>query len=268
MSKVIPQAAFILLVGGWLTNVVAEQGPDYLATQWHPIHFQPQIAQATDRQCLACHREVLEDKPRARSPAGVKASETLAWYQTLSTYRGEQESFHRRHLVTALAKQLLDLKCNTCHQGHNPREQAIIPPNQKDTSFTLRKSVNPKTCLMCHGQFPYEVMGLPGDWSSSGSTFSNNCLLCHQAIRTNRHQVNYLKPAAIEAAGAKNSDVCYGCHGGRSWYRIAFPYARNGWQGMPPEVPEWARNRPTKSEARFRARAPKSNPSESNRPGQ
>jgi hypothetical protein len=106
---------------------------------------------------------------------------------------------------------------------------------------------------MCHGKFPFNVMGLPDDWPQSASTFGNNCLLCHAAIRTTRHEVNYLKPAAIEQAGAANSDVCYGCHGGRSWYRIAFPYARHPWPGMAPEVPDWAKDRPTKSEARFLA---------------
>ena len=76
-------------------------------------------------------------------------------------------------------------------------------------------------------------------------------LTCHAAIRTNRHQVSYLKAEAIEAAGAKNADTCYGCHGGRSWYRISYPYPRHAWEGMAPEVPDWAKDRPTESEARF-----------------
>jgi hypothetical protein len=46
--------------------------------------------------------------------------------------------------------------------------------------------------------------------------------------------------------------VCYGCHGGRQWYRISFPYPRHSWAGMPEETPDWAKNRPTESEARFR----------------
>ena len=97
-----------------------------------------------------------------KSPAGVTTSETLAWYQTLNTYEGPQETFHRRHLVTPLAKQLMDMKCTTCHQGNDPREEAPIPPTSDDAGFTLRKMVNPKTCLMCHGQFGYQLMGLPG----------------------------------------------------------------------------------------------------------
>ncbi len=230
----------------------AEDTPDYQSSRWDPIHFQPQIQSASNEQCLSCHREVLDDKTLVRSPAGVDAKDTLGWYQTLTTYEGEQETFHRRHLVTPLAQRLMDLRCNTCHQGHDPREQAIIPPDSEDTTHTLRKTVNPNTCLMCHGKFPYEVMGMPDDWHTSGALFGNNCLMCHAAIRTTRHQVNFLKAGAIEEAGSENSDVCYGCHGGRTWYRIAFPYARNAWDGMPPETPEWARGRPTHSEPRFR----------------
>ena len=42
-------------------------------------------------------------------------------------------------------------------------------------------------------------------------------------------QVSYLKPAAIEAAGSRDAEVCYGCHGGRAWYRISYPYPRTPW---------------------------------------
>lgn len=234
-----------------VAGVCAEEGPDYLAAKWDPLHFQPAIAQATDAQCLECHANILEDRPLASSPAGVQAADALAWYQTISTYQGDQETFHRRHMVTPLAKQLMDMKCNTCHQGHNPREQAIVPPSTSDTSHTLRKSINPDTCLMCHGKFPYTVMGLPGDWESASAAFGDNCLLCHAAIRTTRHQVNYLKPEAIEAAAKENNEVCYGCHGARSWYRISYPYARNPWPGMATEVPAWAKDRPTSSHPRF-----------------
>jgi hypothetical protein len=58
-------------------------------------------------------------------------------------------------------------------------------------------------------------------------------------------------PAAIEQAGKAGADACYGCHGGRAWYRIAYPYPRTPWPDMPAEVPEWAKDRPTQSEARF-----------------
>ena len=64
--------------------------------------------------------------------------------------------------------------------------------------------------------------------------------------------MTYLKSEAIEAAGQKTADVCYGCHGGRSWYRINYPYPRHAWEGMSPETPDWAKDRPTESEERFR----------------
>ncbi len=225
---------------------------DYERARWHPSHFKPDIEKATDEQCLSCHQEVLERKVLAASPAGVKASETLAWYQTLHTYEGPQMTFHQRHLTGPLASQLMDMKCTTCHQGENPREEAPIPPDQKNTDFVLRKQVNPEICLMCHGAHPYKVMGLPGPWPESRDAFQNNCLLCHAGIRTNRHQVNFLKADAIEEAAKKEGDVCYGCHGGRQWYRIAYPYPRHAWDNMAKEIPDWAKDRPTESEPRFR----------------
>ena len=224
---------------------------DYERARWHPIHFKPAIDNATDEQCLSCHQEILDRKVRDQSPAGVKSSDTLAWYQTLSTYEGEQETFHRRHLVTPLAKQVMDMRCNTCHQGNDLREEAPIPPDHANADFTLRKSVNPEICLMCHGENPYKLMGLPSPWHESRSMFQDNCLLCHAGIRTTRHQVNYLKADAIEEAGKQDSDVCYGCHGGRQWYRIPYPYPRHAWKGMAKEIPEWAKDRPTESEPRF-----------------
>ncbi len=81
--------------------------------------------------------------------------------------------------------------------------------------------------------------------------FQNNCLLCHAGVRTNRHKVNFLKPEAIEAAAKEDSDVCFGCHGGRQWYRISYPYPRHAWKGMPEKTPDWAKGRPTESNPRF-----------------
>ncbi len=235
------------------TTAIAEvKDNGYENARWIPIHFKPAIDKADDNLCLSCHQEILQRKVRQQSPAGVKTSDTLAWYQTLHTYEGEQDTFHRRHLVTPLAQELMDLKCNTCHQGHDPREAAQVPPDHSNQDFTLRKTVNTEICLMCHGASPYQLMGLPSPWHESRDLFQNNCLLCHAGIRTNRHQVNYLKPDAIEKAGAKDSDVCYGCHGGRQWYRIPYPYPRHAWKGMSPETPDWAKDRPTESEARFR----------------
>ncbi|MCL2830664.1 MAG: hypothetical protein FWD77_08015 [Betaproteobacteria bacterium] len=234
----------------------APEGPDYLRAAYDPIHFRPAIETAKDEQCLSCHKEVLEDRVRETSPAGVKASESKAWYQRLDTYQGDQETFHRRHLVMPYAKQVMDLKCNTCHQGHDPREKApeSSATTQKD-GYTLRKDVDPNTCLLCHGKMNFPVMGLIGDWSESHEMYADSCVMaCHGvAFRTNRHQVNYLKPEAIEAAAEKDSYVCYGCHGGRAWYRINYPYPRHPWPNMDPNepTPDWAKDRPTTSEARF-----------------
>lgn len=230
--------------------------PDYFRAKYDPLHFKPQATLATDRQCLACHREILTDNVKAVSLAGVKASESRAWYQLLSTYNGEQETFHRRHLMTPLAKHLMNLKCNTCHEGLDPREEApgssATGPNPADAGFTLRKQVNPETtCLKCHGQMNWPVMGLTGPWHEVSEKMGGNCMVCHANIRTNRHNVTYLNAQAIEEAGKDNADVCYGCHGGRAWYRISYPYPRHPWSGMSDQVPDWAKNRPTYSEPRF-----------------
>ena len=247
--------ALVLLVSA--TNLSAENSPvDYETARWDPLHFSPAINTATNEQCLACHREILERKPLEASPAGVRASDTLAWYQTLDTYQGEQDTFHRRHLESAFARQVMDMQCITCHQGSDPREEAPIPPDAGQAGFTLRKVVNPDTCLMCHGKFNAQVMGLPSDWHESSKLFGDSCLTCHAAIRTSRHQVNFLNADAIEKAGSESSDACYGCHGGRAWYRTTYPYPRNEWPGMSPTIPEWAKGRPTQSEQRFLTKKP------------
>ncbi len=244
----------------WLTLIVsfqfssaAEVKPtDYEAARWDPLHFKPAIDNATNEQCLNCHQEVIERRTLSASPAGLKASDTLAWYQTLGTYKGEQETFHRRHLVTPLATELMQLKCNTCHQGNDPREETAGSSATGSMTLTQRRHVDPETCLMCHGQFNYKVMtGLTGSWTQVRDAFANNCVSCHVAFRTNRHKVNFLKPAAIEESGKADGDVCYGCHGGRSWYRIGYDYPRHPWPGMPEEIPEWAKDRPTESQSRF-----------------
>jgi len=224
----------------------------HAAARWNPLHFKPAIEQADDKECLVCHAEVLKPSLRTLSPAGVRADTAIAWYQTLDVYSGNQDTFHRRHLVGESAKKLMNLRCNTCHQGHDPRDEAPgTSATTQTTGYTLRKQVDPKTCLMCHGQFNYEVMGLPGPWAEHGETFGNNCLMCHEGIRTARHNVNFLKPQAIEAAGRESADNCYGCHGGRAWYRIPFPYPRHAWDRMDKDVPDWAKNRPSSSEPRF-----------------
>lgn len=256
-----------LLGGMWLSplGVLAEEKAekanppeqqsapmDYEAARWHPLHFKPAIETAKDEECLACHQEVLENSVKPASAVGIKTEDSLAWYQTLEIYQGAQDTFHRRHLVTPLAKELMNLKCNTCHQGYDPREETPTIAGG-DGSFSMRKMVNPETtCLKCHGQMNFKIMGLPAVWETSGEMMGNNCLICHQAVRTVRHQVNYLNAEAIEKNGTENSDSCYGCHGGRSWYRIPYPYPRHAWPAMGSEVPVWAKDRPTQSEERFR----------------
>ena len=123
---------------------------------------------------------------------------------------------------------------------------------QATTDFTLRKQVDVETtCLKCHGQMNTAIMGLPAPWPESKAVFGDSCLTCHAAIRTRRHQVTYLNAAAIEAAGQQNADTCYGCHGGRAWYGMSYPYPRHAWADMPADLPDWAKDRPTQSEARF-----------------
>lgn len=226
---------------------------DYQRARYSELHFKPAIDKATDQQCLACHAEVLKPSVREQSPAGVKATDTKAWYQQLTTYSGSQDTFHRRHMETPLAKQLMNMRCVTCHQGNNPRDEAPeTSATSQNTGYTLRKHVDvEKVCLKCHGQMNWTVMGLPDAWPKSKETFQNNCLLCHAGIRTVRHQVSYLNAKAIEEAGAKSADSCYGCHGGRAWYRIHYPYPRHAWPGMPEGTPDWAKDRVTESEARF-----------------
>jgi hypothetical protein len=247
-------ASTILLAG--LGGAVQAEDPtanlDYHRAKWDPIHLKPAIDKATDEQCLECHQEIIERRVLERSPAGIKAADALAWYQTLDTYQGAQDTFHRRHVTDDYAQQVMDLKCNTCHQGNDLREEVPQWPGMSDQDFTLRKMVNPDICLRCHGQFDYKLMNLAGPWPETGKLFGGTCLTCHASIRTNRHKVNFLKSEAIEQAALEDPDVCYGCHGGRAWYRIAYPFPRHAWEGMSEETPDWAKDRPTESEARFR----------------
>lgn len=242
----------LLLLLSLPTGLPADgQKTGYDRARWDSVHFKPNIDTATDEQCLACHTEVIERRVSARSPAGASADVALAWYQTLDTYKGGQETFHRRHLLTEFAREVMDLKCRTCHQGNDPREETADSSADGNAELVQRKHVDPKICLMCHGTFNYQVMGVPGSWTEHGKLFGDSCLTCHVAIRTHRHQVNFLKPEAIEVAAQTSSDVCYGCHGGRAWYRISYPYPRHSWTGAGEVIPEWAKDRPTASEPRF-----------------
>ena len=235
---------------------------DYQAARWHPLHFKPAIETATNEQCLACHKEILDTKVRETSPAGVASSNAIAWYQTLDTYQGAQETFHARHYATPYAKKVMNLSCTFCHKGNDPRDEA---PGTSATApaqgaFTLRKMVEPsKTCLLCHGKFPGQNMGFDGQpWTAvrdglETTEAPNGCLSCHaEQFRTVRHQVNYLNAAGIEADAKANADTCYGCHGGRSWYRNSYSYPRHAWPGMDKEVPDWAKDRPSESAPQHR----------------
>lgn len=225
---------------------------DFQNDRWNPIHFKPAIDKASNKQCLECHANVLTDEVLKVSPAGVKATESLAWYQTLDTYEGEQQTFHQRHLTSKTAKQLMDLKCSTCHQGHDPSVEISYLVQSGQVNQDIRKLVKPEVCWLCHGGLDATTMaGLAGTWPEIRGIYNNDCMICHTIFRTTRHQVNYLKADAIEEAGKTKDDSCYGCHGGRAWYQKGYPYPRNPWEGMPLVVPDWAKDRPTKSEARF-----------------
>ncbi|MCB6179105.1 cytochrome c family protein [Rhodobacter sp. Har01] len=236
---------------------------DYERARHHPMHFPPQIDTASSAECLVCHQEILTAQPRATSPAGLDAAASLAWYQTLDTYAGAQSDFHVRHISGDYAQQVMKLECTFCHKGNDPREESpdMMPGRDAFSAsatpeFTLRKMVNPsETCLLCHGTHPAENMGLEGKWHDIHASLEtpeapNGCLSCHaENFRTNRHNVNYLNAANIEdIARNGTSDSCYGCHGGRAWYRIPYPYPRTPWPGMDTTtVPDWAKDRPTAS---------------------
>lgn len=241
---------------------------DYERARYHPLHFPPQINQASNEECLVCHAEITGHKPRDTSPAGLPASSTKAWYQTLATYDGKQASFHYRHLESDYAKSVMNLECTFCHKGNDPRAESPDMMRGRPAysasatpEFTLRKMVNPSTtCLLCHGAMPNpeEIMGLSGPWPEARQDFEdeetlNGCLSCHgeDGFRTNRHNVTYLNAANIEDLATASSDVCSGCHGGRQWYRISYPYPRHPWPGMDEETPDWALNRSTESDPKY-----------------
>ena len=43
------------------------EGRDHWRATYDPLHFKPAIDTATDAQCLACHREVLDDTEIGRA---------------------------------------------------------------------------------------------------------------------------------------------------------------------------------------------------------
>lgn len=242
-----------------------DAGLDYERARYHPLHFPPASQEASNEECLVCHQEIMDHTPRDESPAGVKTDDTLAWYQTLDTYMGDQASFHYRHLESDYAKMVMNLECSFCHKGNDVREESPDMMRSREPfmaeatpEFTLRKMVNPsETCLLCHGEMPdaETIMGLTGPWHEVREDMEwpeapNGCLSCHaESFRTVRHNVSYLKALSIEElARLGSSDTCYGCHGGRDWYRISYPYPRHDWPGMfDDETPAWAVDRPKES---------------------
>jgi hypothetical protein len=205
---------------------------NYEAARWDPIHFKPAINQASNQQCLSCHEDILQRNTLPQSPAGLKKEDSLAWYQTLGTYAGDQMTFHQRHLSSTYATSVMDLRCTTCHQGSDPRDETSATSATTQGDLTMRKMVDPYVCVMCHGQFPAEKMGVPGSWYESSHVFADSCLTCHAGIKTERHKkAPFLKAAEIETLGKEDSDVCFGCHGGRAWYNIPFPYTSTSWPG-------------------------------------
>ena len=252
---------------------VEVKGIDYQRARYFRLHFKPDIDKASDGECLVCHQEVLDTNVRKTSPAGVQAATATAWYQQMATYDGPQMTFHQRHATAGYGKAVMNLKCTFCHQGNDPREEsptmtvapADMTSNNGQEPFTNRKMVNPsETCLRCHGQMPdpVNIMGLPGPWVDARKDLEtadtpNGCLTCHgELFRLNRHKVTYLNAASIEDLAKESSDVCFGCHGGRAWYRISYPYPRHAWPGIDTSTtPDWARNRPTESDPRYAIKA-------------
>lgn len=234
MSERIVRLAALIITLIWTQAVVPDTvGIDeYGKSRWDPIHFSPLIEDAKNEQCLNCHKNILDDQTLSESPAGLNKTEVAAWYQTLNTYEGQQDTFHRRHLESGFAKQVMNLNCNTCHQGSDPREEVSNSSVTAQNNLTMRKQVDPYVCLMCHGQSDYKKMGLPEPWPKSSKLFGDTCLTCHVAIKTERHQgIDFLKSENIEKLAAEDADVCYGCHGGRAWYRVWFPYSERSWPG-------------------------------------
>lgn len=252
--KIKALVTYLLLWGMTSLSFASSSNIDYLNARWTPLHFKPAIERATNQQCLSCHKEILERKPLTKSPAGMGKDQSIAWYQQQENADLVQETFHRRHLVSEKAKSLMKFKCNTCHQGHDPRDEASMTHEMAQTGLILRKSVDPEICLMCHGKFNYQVMaGLADEWEVEREKFKNDCVTCHLESRTKRHKLNFLQEKGIEELGKSDPESCYQCHGGKAWYAISYPYVRRPWlRRMPGIPPAWAADRPEEYDKRFR----------------
>lgn len=142
-------------------------------------------AHVAESRCLECHAEVKKEKTLSSDPS--------------------LKMVHALHLGSPL----LRFRCAHCHRAVDLDE---------DSAAALRRQVSVESvCLRCHGTFP------PAHGSSWQEMRAKNpqlaCTTCHTG--NGRHDLPYLASQAIEGEGA-TSDRCYGCHGGRALYAVAF----------------------------------------------
>lgn len=189
-------------------------------------------------RCQPCHGVLLESKPLAESPAGLKAKDATAWYQRVPTYQGEQQDFHWRHMASDFAKEVMRFQCDTCHPGFDPSRRMPVQ-GDPGTEKVLRKRVNPLICVNCHGLFPAHLEGFSGTYT---------CWVCHRGDAARQHTHPTLNRDNILRLSANEPEVCYGCHGGRAWYAIsateltgsAYDWRRFGTQPTPENRPTGA----------------------------
>ncbi|MDH3602262.1 MAG: hypothetical protein OEU26_21830 [Candidatus Tectomicrobia bacterium] len=186
------------------------------------IHVNAAEKSVPDTVCLGCHQEIFEAEG-AVIPAidpSIDLNKLRPWYQEINTYQGSQLRFHERHLKTPLTTSIMAMSCVFCHE--NTEVRVTFPGEDSGGSF--RKQVNGETnCLRCHGQFP-AVHGK--GWAAlQEAVGGQTCLACHteEGLRIG-HEVHYLQAEAIVAKGRDNAELCYGCHGYRSWYQKALNY--------------------------------------------
>jgi hypothetical protein len=210
--------AALLVVGG---TSVAEVDPEYERHRrlWERSHFPPG-EDSLDGRCLGCHADVLEQAPRRAMPAGALPEGLLPPYQRLATYDGGQASFHWRHRRSSYAQSVMRMRCQSCHRGRDPRLPEVHR-HEREFPVALRKRVHPNLCVNCHGRFPDHRAAFDGDWPAVRQRFDGNCLVCHEGDSARRHHNPLLDREAVEAQARDSGDVCYGCHGGRAWYRVS-----------------------------------------------
>jgi hypothetical protein len=191
---------------------LADEGGKLLRASYSPLHFKPAIDTATDAQCLACHKEVLEDKPRVASPAGVRAADSIAWYQRTSTYSGEQDSFPSPAPGDADGAGLDEPALHHLPSGPGPaRGSAGLlgdgdAPDRSPASPCASRSIRKPPASSATASFrPRRSWACPARGPRSRTCSRTTAWRCHAAIRTNRHQVSYLNADAIEAAAREGT---------------------------------------------------------------